>query len=320
MNRTGDLPNKIYTLRAQAMRLVALGALTGILGGAYAVLIRPYELTWGATNKEVSAAMPDDGIVPHPAFDATRAITIRGRPEDIWPWIAQMGYNRAGFYGYDLIENVGSKTGIRSATQIRPRLQNPQTGDELPISAVASLVYGRVEPNRYLVWMGAQNPPDGVFIWALVPIDSEHTRLISRIRWRYVRSVSGVLLGVFTEFGDHVAVREILRGVRNRAEGRAAQPLWVEGAEITGWLLALGELAACAIFILSWRRWGRAWLLALGAGLVLLFVLYAGAPAWAAAPLPWIYLAAMLWQWRVERRLERSSRVATSGTRVGATA
>ena len=64
--------------------------------------------------------MPGDDLVANPTFVATRAITIRGRPEDIWPWIAQMGFDRAGYYGYDLIENIGSKTGIRSAESIVP--------------------------------------------------------------------------------------------------------------------------------------------------------------------------------------------------------
>ena len=50
--------------------------------------------------------MPGDDLVANPNFVATRAITIRGRPEDIWPWIARMGFDRAGYYGYDLIENI----------------------------------------------------------------------------------------------------------------------------------------------------------------------------------------------------------------------
>jgi hypothetical protein len=60
--------------------------------------------------------MPEDNIVAHPVFDATRAITIRAMPETIWPWLVQMGFKRAGFYGYDLIENIGNGSEIRSAT------------------------------------------------------------------------------------------------------------------------------------------------------------------------------------------------------------
>lgn len=219
--------------------------------------------------------MPEDNLVANPAFDATRAITIEGRPEDIWPWLAQMGYNRAGFYGYDLIENLGSTAGIRSATAILPALRNPNPGDPLPISSVASLEFGPIEPNRFLVWRGHGPSPGGVFIWQLVPLDGSHTRLISRIRWRYLKDPLGFSLGLFTEFSDHVAVRAILRGVRDRVEGRPPAPLWVQAAEIGCWLLALLDLLIAAVFVVRRRRWRRAWLLALGAGLLLQFVLYA---------------------------------------------
>lgn len=287
-------------IRVATVRLAAVLALAGILAAIYVTIIRPGQLRWGATDEEVARPMPEDNLVASPSFDATRAITIQGRPEEIWPWLAQMGYRRAGFYGYDLIENIGSGTGIRSARTILPRFQDPHTGDELPISAVASMAFGPVQPNRYLVWRGAERPPNGVFIWELVPADAHHTRLISRIRWRYHKDYPARALDLFTEFGDHVAVRAILRGVRDRVEGRAPEPLFAQGAEIAGWLLGMIELAAGAAFVLCRRRWKRAWLLALGAGLLLLFVLYGPAPVWASAPLPWLYFALMVWCWRRE--------------------
>jgi hypothetical protein len=282
-------------------RLAAVLVLAALLGSVYLLLIRPRQLRWGATAEELSFTMPDDGVVDHPAFDATRAITIRGRPQEVWPWLVQMGYRRAGFYGYDLIENLGSDTGIRSAQQLLPAFQHPQTGDALPISAAATLIYGPMEANRYLVWLSAQKPPDGVFIWELVPIGADRTRLISRIRWRYLHSAQGIALGVFTEFGDHVAVRKILSGVRDRVEGRGPSPLWAQAAEIGAWILALLELGIGVVFVFSWPRWRVAWLLALDAGLLLQYVLYAPAPAWVAALLPWLYLALMFWYGRGER-------------------
>jgi len=272
-------------------RLAAACALVAVLGGVYVLAIRPSLLHWGATPAEIAAPLPEDGIVAHPAFDATRAITIHARPQAIWPWLAQMGYRRAGFYGYDPIEGLGNGGGIRSAQTILPQFQNPHVGDVLPISAVASLRFGPIAPGRSLVWEGVQSPPDGVYIWALQPLDAEHTRLISRIRWRYVPGAEGTALGVFTEFTDHVAVREILRGVRDRAEGRPPKPLWMQWAELCAWMLAFFELALGLVLILSGPRWPKAWLLALGAGLLLQFVLYGPAPAWVDAILPWAYLA-----------------------------
>src|ERR1700761_6262347 len=108
------------TLDSKIARLFSVVALLFILITLYLFLIRPSQLHWGATAQEVERAMPGDDLVANPTFVATRAITIRGGSEDIWPWLVQMGYDRAGFYGYDLIENLGSKTGIHSAASLVP--------------------------------------------------------------------------------------------------------------------------------------------------------------------------------------------------------
>jgi hypothetical protein len=76
-------------------------ALPVLMVAIYLLAIRPSQLHWGATSKECSRSMPGDDLVSSPSFCATRGVTIHGRPEDIWPWLAQMGYGHAGFYGYD---------------------------------------------------------------------------------------------------------------------------------------------------------------------------------------------------------------------------
>src|SRR4029450_8401628 len=62
-----------------------------------APLYRHWHLRWGATDAEVTAAMPGDELVPDPSFSATRAITIQAPPKLVWPWIVQLGTGRAGF-------------------------------------------------------------------------------------------------------------------------------------------------------------------------------------------------------------------------------
>ncbi len=276
-------------------KLGALAALFFVLGGTYWFLIRPAQLSWGATLEEQSRTLPEDNLVSDAAFEATRAITVCGRPEDVWPWLVQMGYGRAGFYGYDLIENPGGGAGIRSARLILPAFQYPRTGDPMPLSVAATLQYGMVDRNHTLVWRGRDVSPSGVFIWSLAPLDGQHTRLISRIRWRYLSDPMGRALGVFTEFADHVAVRAILKGVRDRVEGRVPPSPAFQGAQIAGWLLAFGELAAGIVLIATAQRWGVTWLLTLVAGLLLFFCLYGPDPSWGTALLPWLYLALLLW-------------------------
>jgi len=75
----------------------------GLVGAAtaaamYARYVRPWQLTWGATCGEVSRAMPGDEPVKRPTFNATRAITIAAPPDEIWPWLVQVGLTRAGWY------------------------------------------------------------------------------------------------------------------------------------------------------------------------------------------------------------------------------
>ena len=90
----------------------------------YLKIIRPWQLHWGARAEESKRSMPGDDIVSKPSFNATRAVTINASPENIYPWIVQMGVNRAGWYSYDLLDNLArksaeSKFGIWRAGRLR---------------------------------------------------------------------------------------------------------------------------------------------------------------------------------------------------------
>lgn len=128
-------------------KILAILILVGSVMAAYFLWARPYQLRWGATEAEVLRGMPGDELNPAPTFLATRALTIEGTPEEIWPWLLQMGYGRAGFYGYDILENIGSPYGIRSTDRILPEFQHFAVGDEVPLSAAGGLVFYAIEPN-----------------------------------------------------------------------------------------------------------------------------------------------------------------------------
>ncbi len=268
-------------MRSWGIRLGAALSVPVVGLGIYFAAIRPAQLRWGATAEEVARTMPGDELMIHPSFWATRAITIHARPEQIWPWLAQMGYRRAGFYGYDLIENVGSGTGIRSADRIEAALQDPKTGDVLPLSAVAHLRFGEIAPDRYLIWRSDAEPADGVFTWALYPQGGgTTTRLVSRVRLHYHWGHAWLLaLDLFTEFADHAAVPAILRGARDRAEGRQPRSLEAEAATLGVWAILLAETVAAAVCVFLWEVWSRAWVLALAGMLLLLAVVYGYLPA-----------------------------------------
>lgn len=231
----------------------------------YLLVIRPWHLQWGATDEEVSRYMPGDELVINPTFNSTRGITIESTPSEIWPWLVQMGYGRAGFYGYDLIENLGSEGGIASAESIIPNLQQLQVGDDMPISVVALYKIQAIEPDRFLVWADEKG---GAFTWGLYPSDESHTRLILRFRFHH-RWYDWV----FTDWADPIAVRKILLGVKDRAEGRA-EPMAFQNIEIITWGVAAVEFISAVIFTFVMRHWWRGWLLAFVTAATLIFSLY----------------------------------------------
>ena len=103
--------------KLQPSTIIILVGFIGLLV-VYLKNIRPWELRWGARDEEVYCSMPGDDIVSKPSFNATRAVTINAAPENIYPWIVQIGLNRAGWYSYDLLDNLGRK----SAENILPEL------------------------------------------------------------------------------------------------------------------------------------------------------------------------------------------------------
>jgi hypothetical protein len=119
---------------------------------AVAPLIRRWHLRWGATDDEVTAAMPGDDVVRDASFNATRAITIDAAPESVWPWLVQIGYGRAGFYSYDLFDN-GARP---SAERLLPEHQALKVGDWVPMAGTVNDTTAfrvrSVDPGHSMLW------------------------------------------------------------------------------------------------------------------------------------------------------------------------
>ena len=81
---------------------------------------------WGSTDEEIKEDLLGDDFIGSPAFSATRSITISAPPAEVFPWVAQLGFGRAGWYSYDLIDNFGRK----SATTVHPEWAVHSVGDE----------------------------------------------------------------------------------------------------------------------------------------------------------------------------------------------
>jgi hypothetical protein len=210
-------------MRARA----ALGALpiVGIGVSVYVQVIRPWQLRWGATDDEVRRAMPGDELVARPTFNATRAVTVQAPPSIIWPWIVQIGFGKAGWYSYDLLDNLGRP----SATRIIPELQHLQPGDVAPfyqgIGAPqwVGLTVKAIQPEQWMLWWDDKTH-DTTWTWALDPVDEQRTRLITRVRMRYRWTKPTILFSLLVEFADLVMMRKCLLGIKQRAERLATTP------------------------------------------------------------------------------------------------
>jgi hypothetical protein len=198
-----------------ANKRIAAGALAGGVAAWGAVRYRRWHLRWGATDEELALHLPGDDMVKRPHFNFTRAITIHARPEEVWPWLVQIGYGRAGWYSYDLLDNLGRP----SAEGIIPELQQLQVGDWISMGGkprpTTAMRVKAFEPNQWLLWEHQGCP----WVWVLRPIDQETTRLVSRGRNRYTwKDVVFPLGPVLMEIGDPFMMRKQLRNLKRRAE------------------------------------------------------------------------------------------------------
>ncbi|MBD3265886.1 hypothetical protein GF373_04390, partial [bacterium] len=107
----------------------SIGALRIILALA-TPFCRPWRTRWGTPRTEQTDSFPGDEFNPHPQWCYTHAITIHAAPREVWPWIAQLGQDRGGFYSYEGLENL-FKCHIRNADCIVAEYQTRAVGDEV---------------------------------------------------------------------------------------------------------------------------------------------------------------------------------------------
>jgi hypothetical protein len=198
-----------------------LKLLTSTIGGAaalaaYALFVRPWHLSWGATEEELKMSLPGDQFVERPQLYATHAITINAPADDVWPWLVQVGQTRGGFYSYTWLENlVGCH--MQNADQLVPEWQDLIVGDEVWLHPKAPpLKVLAIEPGRAIVL-------EKSWTFFLRPINAHSTRLIIRGRGEFNPDLGNALLnfmlwrGIF-EPAHFIMERKMMLGIKERAE------------------------------------------------------------------------------------------------------
>lgn len=190
----------------------------GLVGAGLATYFscfRPWQLRWGATDQEAGRPMPGDEIVSRPTFNATRAVTINAPPDRIWPWLVQIGFGRAGWYSYDLLDNLGR----HSSEHILADYQDLQPGDLVPLGpGEQGMRVKDFSPGEWMVWWDPEGQAS-TWVWGLYPVTDTQTRLITRVRNDYLASPSNLLFGLLLiEPADFPMMRKCLLGIKRRAE------------------------------------------------------------------------------------------------------
>jgi hypothetical protein len=165
----------------------ALGLAAAIAFLAYvtgAAVLWPLHRAWGSDVDEHALALPGDAPNRNPALEIQHAVTVNAPPEAVWPWLMQLGQDRAGFYSYDWLERAFG-VDVRNVTEIRPEWQHRATGDRVRATQPDYLggVLGRdlgwtvneLQPGRAMVLH-----PWGAFV--LLPTEEGKTRFIIRTR------------------------------------------------------------------------------------------------------------------------------------------
>jgi hypothetical protein len=147
---------------------------------------------WGLPEELATRAYPGDELVPAPRSSFTHGVEIAAPAERVWPWVAQIGADRAGFYSYQWLENlVGCE--VTNAEVVHPEWEI-EIGQALvlhPGPKAPRLPVVGVERGRHVLAFAAADDqarahgkPWAAVSWLffLEPLGDDRCRFVSRYR------------------------------------------------------------------------------------------------------------------------------------------
>jgi hypothetical protein len=216
-------------LRNARAVISGLGGATVMVSALLTPFLRDRRSRWGVDDPTARATLPGDELVSNPRWQWTHGIGIDAAPSDVWPWVAQIGADRAGFYSYELLENlVGCK--VRNADRVHPEWA-VREGDVLRLHPNIGFPVERLDAGHFFVaHLGPDAAPgDASEKWVnaswlfLVEPHHDGARFISRYR-----VATSDDLATRLQFGPALIEpigfamdRAMLRGVKRRVEGDA---------------------------------------------------------------------------------------------------
>lgn len=210
-------------------KTAGLSTVVAGFAGAAAFLrfVRPWYRHWGAAQEDISRPMLLDGDIASPVVNTTMAIAVDAAPDQVWPWIAQIGDPpRAGYYSYTWIERLLGMD-VQNVAEVLPQYQSPLAG--AAVDRNGTMLVKAVEPGRQLVL----GPPEGLWIrctWAIgvFPAEGGSSKLVTRVRghWSWAEMLRQTPpltwpLYLLIEPGAFVMERKMLIEIKKRAEALA---------------------------------------------------------------------------------------------------
>ena len=299
-------------------KLAAVIVATAAVFALFFSVVRPLYLRWGATHADLAAAFPGEELFPVAGSRSVRGVTIDAAADEVWPWVAQIGQDRGGFYSYEVLEDlVGCE--MPRATSIMPEHQAWRAGDQLwmyPKAKLDGAGGARLvahEPGRLLMFasraLGStiDQPEAGLWGFVVQPLDERRTRLlaVSRSAPEPSAMAAGFARSVF-EPAHYVMERRMLVNLRTLAEGGTTS--WGEEVvDVALWTLTVVILLAALFEVGRRRRWHPALVVAVLAAIVFQVLTLLQPPALVGMVLV-TWLAMSLW-WRPAERRAASTAV-----------
>ena len=195
--------------------------------------LRSWHQRWGASEAERTASLPGDALLPDTAGQVTHAVTINATPEEIWPWLMQLGQDRSGFYSYTLFENL-FRCEMSKVERIVPEWPTRTNGEIVwfctpkryggsgkMIAAVVDPLraFAMVAPGDWQRIQAGGHGEEGLWEFVLQPVGPQQTRLIARIRGGLPRTVAQRVVSLFFwEPAHFVMERKMLLTIKELAE------------------------------------------------------------------------------------------------------
>ena len=212
---------------------IALLTIFVAAGLMYHFALRSWCLRWGTTPAEAHATLPGDELFPVYAGEATHAITIHASPQQVWPWLMQIGQDRSGFYSYTFLENVAGSDMPKVERLVpdwKPRAVGETVWFATPkrFGGQGRMIAAVVQPARSFVMVSANDwnslvagkpAHEGFWSFTLEPSGNGQCRLITRVRSGAPPTLMARAVGrLFWEPMHFIMEQKMLRNIRGLSE------------------------------------------------------------------------------------------------------